>query len=240
MIKLAIAAVCLLPMARPAFAQNADITGNWDVTITMTDGTVRSAGLVLKHDAGTIVGTLSRPQGDLSVEATVKEKAVTLGFTVPTQDGPLNILLTGTAEGSGASASSMSGPVDLGARGQGQWTAKRAGTPSSATPSSATPAASLDVSGSWAFTVETPAGSGTPTMTFKQDGEKLTGQYVGQLGEAPLSGTIKGAAIEFTIDVSVEGNALRIRYAGSADKASMKGTVKLGDIAEGTFTATKK
>jgi hypothetical protein len=175
----------------------------------------------------------------------VKEKAVTLGFTVPTQDGPLNVLLTGTAEGSGASASSMSGPVDLGPRGQGQWTAKRAGTPSSATPSpatpsSATPAVSLDVSGSWAFTVETPAGSGTPTMTFKQDGETLTGQYVGQLGEAPLSGTIKGAAIEFTIDVSVEGNAVRIRYAGRADKASMKGTVKLGDIAEGTFTAAKK
>jgi hypothetical protein len=235
MIKPAIAAVCLLSMARPAFAQNADITGNWDVTITMTDGTIRSAGLVLKNDAGKIVGTLSRPQGDLSVQATVKEKAVTLGFTVPTQDGPLNVLLTGTAEGSGASASSMSGPVDLGPRGQGQWTAKRAGTPSSATP-----AASPDVSGSWAFTVETPAGSGTPTMTFKQDGEKLTGQYVGLLGEAPLSGTIKGAAIEFTIDVSVEGNAVRIRYAGSADKASMKGTVKLGDIAEGTFTAAKK
>ena len=173
----------------------------------------------------------------MPVEATVKEQAVTIAFTVSTQSGPLKVVLTGTAEGdAGRSARSMSGTLDLGAEGRGQWTASRAATPSAATPS----AASVDVSGSWAFAVETPAGSGSPTMTFKQDGEKLTGQYVGQLGEAPLSGTLKGAAIEFTIDLSVQDNAIRIVYAGTVEKASMKGTVKLGDIAEGTFTATKK
>ena len=45
----------------------------------------------------------------------------------------------------------------------------------------------VDVTGKWAFAVETAAGSGTPTMTFKQDGEKLTGHYSGQLGEADLN-----------------------------------------------------
>jgi hypothetical protein len=68
----------------------------------------------------------------------------------------------------------------------------------------------------------------------------LTGQYVGQLGEAPLSGTVKGAAIEFTINLTIEGSAVSIQYAGTVEKASMKGTVKLGDLGEGTFTATKK
>jgi len=47
-------------------------------------------------------------------------------------------------------------------------------------------AAKTDVTGKWTFTVETGAGSGTPTMTFKQEGEKLTGHYSGQLGEADL------------------------------------------------------
>jgi len=98
----------------------------------------------------------------------------------------------------------------------------------------------VDVTGTWAFQVETPAGSGTPTMTLKQAGEKLTGHYSGQLGEAPLTGTVKGSAVEFAIDVTVEANALHIVYSGTAEKDSMKGTVKLGDLGEGTFTARKK
>jgi hypothetical protein len=98
----------------------------------------------------------------------------------------------------------------------------------------------VDVTGTWAFQVETSAGSGTPTMTLKQDGDKLTGHYSGQLGEAPLTGTVKGSAVEFAIDVTVEGSALHIVYSGTAEKDSMKGTVKLGDLGEGTFTAKKK
>jgi len=52
------------------------------------------------------------------------------------------------------------------------------------TPSIYAQAAKVDVTGKWAFNVETAAGSGTPTITFTQDGEKLTGKYSGQLGEA--------------------------------------------------------
>jgi hypothetical protein len=98
----------------------------------------------------------------------------------------------------------------------------------------------VNVTGEWAFAVEFSGGSGNPAMTFKQDGETLTGRYVGQLGEAPLSGTVKGNAIEFTINLTVEGTAFAIRYAGTVENASMKGTVKLGDMGDGTFTATKK
>ena len=59
-----------------------------------------------------------------------------------------------------------------------------------------TAAQAVNVTGTWTFTVETGQGSGTPTITFKQDGEKLTGHYSSQtLGEADLTGTVKGAAI---------------------------------------------
>ena len=100
--------------------------------------------------------------------------------------------------------------------------------------------APIDVTGTWAFQVETAAGSGTPTMTLKQDGGKLSGHYSGQLGEAPLTGTVKGNAVEFSFDISAEGNTLHIVYSGTAEKDSMKGTVKLADFGEGTFTAKKK
>ena len=33
----------------------------------------------------------------------------------------------------------------------------------------------VDVTGTWLFQVETSGGSGSPTFTFKQEGETLTG-----------------------------------------------------------------
>jgi len=100
--------------------------------------------------------------------------------------------------------------------------------------------APVDVSGTWLFQVETGAGSGTPTMTFKQDGGKLSGQYSGALGEATLTGTVKGNAVEFSFDASIQGTNLHVVYSGTAEKDSMKGKVTLGDVGEGTFTAKKK
>ena len=98
----------------------------------------------------------------------------------------------------------------------------------------------VDLTGTWAMAVETAAGSGTPTVVLKQDGEKLTGQYTGQLGEAPVTGTVKGSAIEMGFDITVEGTTLHATYAGTVDGAAMKGTVKLGDFGEGTFTGKKQ
>ena len=98
----------------------------------------------------------------------------------------------------------------------------------------------LDVTGSWRFQVEIAGTSGTPTMTFKQEGEKLSGEYSGQLGTAPLTGTLKGHAIEFSFDVDIQGSAIHIVYSGTVEKDSMKGTAKYGDLGEGAFTAERK
>ena len=102
-------------------------------------------------------------------------------------------------------------------------------------------AAKVDVTGKWVFNVETAAGSGTPTMTFKQDGEKLTGHYSGQLGEAELTGTVKGQAIEFKFAAEIQGQTLNAVYSGTVDsKDSMKGKVSLVGLGDGTFTAKRQ
>ena len=102
-------------------------------------------------------------------------------------------------------------------------------------------AAKVDVTGKWAFTVETGAGSGNPVMTFKQEGEKLTGHYSGQLGEADLAGSVKGQNVEFKFTVDVQGQQLNCVYTGAVDgKDSMKGKVDLVGLGEGTFTAKKQ
>ncbi len=100
--------------------------------------------------------------------------------------------------------------------------------------------AKVDVTGTWAFNVETAAGSGTPSMTFKQDGEKLTGHYSGQLGESDLTGTVKGAEIAFTFNIDAGGQAIKATYSGTAEKDTMKGKVVLEGLGEGSFTAKKQ
>ena len=84
-----------------------------------------------------------------------------------------------------------------------------------------------DVTGEWVFTVTTDQGGGTPTITFKQDGEKLTGKYDGQLGNADLTGTVKGNAITFTFTVDVQGQQAPVTYNGTVEKNTMKGKLDI-------------
>jgi len=100
--------------------------------------------------------------------------------------------------------------------------------------------AKVDVTGKWAFSVETSAGAGAPTFTFKQDGEKLTGHYTGTFGEADLTGTVKGADITFSFTVDAQGNALKETYTGTVDKDTMKGKLVIEGLGEGTFTAKRQ
>src|SRR5437764_5729646 len=101
--------------------------------------------------------------------------------------------------------------------------------------------AKVDVSGKWAFNVETTAGSGTPSMTFKQDGEKLTGKYAGQLGEADITGTVKGNAIAFTFNVDAQGTMINFSYNGTVEsKDAMKGKLSAAGLGDGTFTAKRQ
>jgi len=100
--------------------------------------------------------------------------------------------------------------------------------------------AKVDVTGKWAFNVETSAGAGTPTFTFKQDGEKLTGHYTGTFGEAEVTGTIKGADISFSFAADAQGTAIKSTYTGTVDKDTMKGKLVIEGLGEGTFTAKRQ
>jgi hypothetical protein len=102
---------------------------------------------------------------------------------------------------------------------------------------SAVTALAADISGTWNAQVETDAGNGTPKFVLKQEGEKLTGTYSGALGEARVTGTVKGQ------DVTIEFNAGgAIIYTGKLDDSgkTITGTCDLGGQASGTFKATKQ
>jgi hypothetical protein len=100
----------------------------------------------------------------------------------------------------------------------------------------------VNITGKWAFDVQTDGGGGTPTMTFKQEGEKLTGHYSGQFGERDFTGTVKGSDVKFSFTMNAQGQDIDAVYTGTiVDKDSMKGTVALaGGQLSGTFTAKRQ
>jgi hypothetical protein len=101
-------------------------------------------------------------------------------------------------------------------------------------------AAAADVTGTWIMAVQTGAGSGSPTFVLVQKGDALSGSYKGQLGEAQVTGTVKGDDV--TIEYKVDGQAgsLEVKYSGKTDGKTMSGKVSLGQLGEGTFTGTKQ
>lgn len=226
--------------AVPILGQGGGAAGSWDVTLVSPQGTF-NLQFNLKQDGEKLSGVVKSQRGELPLEGTVKDKDVTLKWTTKYQENDLPITLTGVLEGS-----SMKGTADYGGFAQGDFSAKRAGesaapASNSPAPAQAAPADKTDISGAWAFQVETPAGAGTPTFTFKQEGEKLTGQYKGAFGEAPVTGTVKANKIDFSIKVQVEGQEATINYTGTVEKdGTMKGTVNLGEIGSGTWTAKRQ
>lgn len=220
--------LCALTVTAPAWAQ--DASGRWDLTVTRPDGQ-NQAVLVLKKDGEKLSGSVARPQGDpIPVSGAQKGAEVVIAFSVPNQNGPINVTLRGRQDGD-----SMKGVADLGDRGEAQWTAARAAAASTETKGGA-----VDLTGGWALEVKTDAGSGTPTVTFKQEGQKLTGRYVGMFGESALTGEVKDNAFSFNVSVNADGNAVTITYTGSVDQNGMKGRVVFGSFGEGTFTGKRQ
>lgn len=94
----------------------------------------------------------------------------------------------------------------------------------------------VDISGTWAVEIEIAGQQGMPEFTLKQEGEKLTGKYKGQFGDADVTGTVKGKDVEF----SFEAQGAKITYKGTVDKDTMKGSADYAGQATGEWKAKKK
>jgi hypothetical protein len=100
------------------------------------------------------------------------------------------------------------------------------------------PAHAADVTGTWIMNVQTSAGSGSPTFTLTQKAGVITGTYKGQLGEAPVNGTIKDDDVSWQFNIDAQGQTLTITYTGKVSGKAISGKVSLGQFGEGTFTGT--
>ena len=104
---------------------------------------------------------------------------------------------------------------------------------------SAAPLAPANIAGQWQFTVELAVGTGRPLVTFKQDGEKITGTYEGRYGKSALEGTVKENRVEFIVTVVAEGTTVSGAFVGDVEKDRMTGTVDYEGAGDGTWSAVR-
>lgn len=99
-----------------------------------------------------------------------------------------------------------------------------------------------DLTGKWDFEVVTENGTGTPTVSFKQVGEKLTGTYESRmLGTRSLEGSVKGDSLKFTLSNTSDAAAVTLTYVGViVDKDNVKGSVDFGGMGSATFAGKRQ
>lgn len=235
-------------LAVPAMAQTtapapaADVVGTWDVTVNTQQGAIPSQ-VKLRKDGAKLVGTIASQMGESPLEAEVKDKTLSIWFNMQGQNGPMALEMTGTVEGDKITKGSLS----MGGNVIGDWVATRAKdaaakTETAAATTAPSPAGGGSLTGDWNVSVELPNMTATPGMTLKQDGEKLTGEYVSaQYGKFPITGTAKGKDVVLNVSMAIEGNPMAVTYTATIQPdGSLKGTVNYAGMMDGTFVATKK
>jgi hypothetical protein len=100
-------------------------------------------------------------------------------------------------------------------------------------------AAPANIAGQWQFTVDLAVGTGRPLVTFKQDGEKITGTYEGRYGKSNLEGAVKENRVEFTVTLVAEGTTVSGAFSGTYENDRMAGDVEYEGAGDGTWTAVR-
>src|SRR3954466_15736656 len=100
----------------------------------------------------------------------------------------------------------------------------------------------VDVTGKWAFSVQSDVGNGTPTVTFTQKGDSISGRYSSQsLGERDFVGTVKNRKIAFGFTAEAGGQSFSMSFAGTIDGPdAMSGSVDFAGMATGTFAGKRQ
>lgn len=112
-------AAAATPAATSANAASG-LSGKWDLVIKTQMGDVPAAAEFVDA-GGKITGTLTGPQGPITIAGTFDGNVLKLEFTAPTPNGDIPIKMTGDVSGD-----AIAGKADFGGMGEGEWSAKRA------------------------------------------------------------------------------------------------------------------
>ena len=211
-----------LPVIKEASAVN--IPGEWDLKVQTPQGT-REVRAMFESEDGRLAGKLMSPLGELPLTGTITGNRVEFSYVIQFQDNELPITMSGTVH-----EDSMTGTADFGGLAEGDWTGIRlAGV---AVPT-------VDLSGEWELTINSPQGSRDVRAMFESEGEQLSGKLMSPLGELPFAGTLTGNQVEFSYVIQFQDNELPITMSGTVHEDSMTGTADFGGLAEGDWTGIR-
>jgi hypothetical protein len=200
------------------------IVGKWNVLVSASSGQME-AQLDLRRDAkdaSKVVGTIASQMGEAPLEGRFAGGTLNFAFTMDANGSSMNITFTGQLQKDG----SLAGTFDFG-QGAAPWTATKVPAPS--------------VAGKWTMALDIQGTTATPGLELKIDGEKVTGFYEGRYGRFPVTGTLKGQALQFSFTMNADGTPAAMTFYGdvAADGQSIKGTANMEGMGEVSWSATR-
>ena len=99
--------------------------------------------------------------------------------------------------------------------------------------------AQSNVAGDWNMTIDSDQGSLSATMTFKQDGEKVTGSMPTDQITFEFEGTISDNKLELVAEIDAGGAFLEVTLEATVDGNEIIGTLDFGGYGGGDITATR-
>ncbi len=102
-----------------AVVAQTDVTGTWNMTIDTEQGAT-SATLTIQQDGEKLTGSVDSDQGTLEFEGTISGTKLEWVMEVDAGGAFLEVTIAGTVDGD-----EMTGTLDLGGYGGGDWTATR-------------------------------------------------------------------------------------------------------------------
>ena len=79
-----------------------------------------------------------------------------------------------------------------------------------------------NIGGAWQISWQARNGSQQATMQIQQDGSKLSGTFQDSGGSSPVTGSIAGNSVSFS--VQVQGRPMALAFTGTIDGDKMSGT----------------
>jgi hypothetical protein len=100
--------------------------------------------------------------------------------------------------------------------------------------------AQTSVAGDWNVTIQSAQGATDVQVTFKQEGDKVSGVFKSPMGEMPFDGgTITGSDLRFGFTIPIQGQSLEVTMTGKVDGPSITGKAVFGSFGEGDWTGKR-
>jgi len=109
-------------------------------------------------------------------------------------------------------------------------------------PAQAKDGSRVDLTGTWALTVNSQGQTGASEVTLIQRGDSLIGRYTSQtLGDLEVVGSVKGREFAFAYSAAMNGQPLTVSVKGIVQNPdSLTGTATMGPLGNATFSAKRQ